>query len=312
MNALLHAILGISVAGVPVVFEGVDEAAVLQRVADRSATPIDQLDATPVSALLGTPPPLQVAGGGTLRHCAGTTTRAADVRTLQLRAEAAWRSEDLQTALDQLDLGITRLGCLGDRVEPKVAARLFLLRGGLLAQAGDPEGGKAELRTALALHPDAQWDGTLPDAGAPLLQAVAAEPQDASLAAVPTVSTPPWVDGRAVTTTTVPLRPGLHLVQRAGPGGLQSAWLSLESPATLVMPDAYRRPVLSQLADDSHQPAVLALLQATVGTDPTYVATADALWLITWDAGTPQVETLQAPTVTPPAEAEAKKKKRRR
>jgi|GEM_PF-4678049 len=311
LGLLLSTVLGVALAETPVVHAHSDQTGVLRRVSERTGLPMEQLRAVHVDTL--TSRPATVSGDGSIRHCAGRTVSAPDLRALQLRAEAAWRDEQVQDALDQLDLGITQLGCLRERVDKKTATRMFLLRAGLLAHTGNATDALEEAHSALALTPDIRWDDTLPPEGKAVLDQARATAEDAQLSVVPNVSTPPWVDGKALPPgTPLARRPGLHLVQLPATSGIESAWLTLRGDAVLVLPGGFRAPVLDRMKDDD--PALMHLLHATIGTEPTYISTHDGMWLVTWEGDTPSVEVLVAPP-TPVVEStddDSKKKRGRK
>jgi hypothetical protein len=293
-----------------VVHDGGDPAAVLAEVAHRTGLPLSQFEATALDSLLRATP--RVMGGATLRHCAGAPTRAAELRANAVRAEAAWRDGRAAEALDQLDLGIGGLGCLGERVEPPVAARLFQLRGGILAQRGELESAQAELRTALSFAPAAMWDQALPSEGLTIFHALRSESPSARLRLAPAgASVGPSVDGRGAPAgePILELRPGLHLVQIPSTAGLRSAWLTVEGDATLIVPGSYRRPVLEQLALPEAAPDVERLLLSTLGVEATYAASGGGLWLISTDESGPHTTTLIS--LPPPVEAAPEKGRRR-
>ncbi len=279
-------------AGTPVVYDDTDVTDVLRRVSARTAVPMDQLEGIHIQTL--TERPALVSGEGSIRHCAGQTVTTTELRALQLRAESSWRAGELQDALDQLDLGIIQLGCLRERIDRKTATRMFLLRTGLLAHTGNVDGATAEANSALTLDPNLSWDPSLPSAGEAVLESARAAAHDAQLTIVPNVSTPPWVDGDALPTETAsPRRTGLHLVQIPDTSGLRSAWLSLDGEAVLVLPSGFRAPALDRM--EASDTAILHLFEATLGAQPTYVATTEGIWFVTYTDGEPSVETLVAP-----------------
>jgi len=298
-----------------VVHDSGDVTDVLRQVSHRTALPMDQLKGVHINELTSRPP--TVAGAGALRHCATKPIRANDIRALQLRAEVAWRDGERQHAIDQLDLGITQLGCLTDRVDRKVATRMFLLRAGMLAEAGESTDAHEELRSALAMSPDAAWDDKLPSAGRELLEQVRQEPESAKVSVSPTLTTAPWVDGQPIPNALpLPRRVGLHLAQVPSTSGLQSAWLTLDGAATIVVPAGFRGDVLAGMADETSRQHLLKLFEATVGDKPTYVHWHNALWLITRDDAGPHVEVLEAPaaeeTLAPDKKPDKKKDRARR
>lgn len=312
MIAVLLALATTAGAATRVVHDSGDPTNVLRRVSERTALPMEQLEAVHVDTL--TERPAVVSGAGSLRHCAGTPVSTTELRALQLRAESAWRAGAEQDALDQLDLGMIQLGCLRERVDRKTATRMFLLRAGLLARQEQFAAALQEARSALAMTPDVEWDDTLPAEGAEVLESARNTAESAALTVAPSVTTPPWIDGTPLPTgSPLARRPGLHLVQIPATAGLQSAWLSLDGAAVLVLPGSFRAPVLASMTESD--PALLHLLQATLGTDPTYVATSDALWLVTYGAERkPEVEVLEAPASAPKAGAvnDRSERKRRR
>ena len=308
-TAAMFLVSSIGWAQTPVVHDSDDVTDVLRRISERTAVPMNQLEGIHIDTLTKRPPTID--GEGSLRHCSGATFTAPELRALELRAETAWRAGEAQEALDQLDLGITQLGCLRERVEKKTATRMFLLRAGLLAHAGNTSSAIEEASSALALTPDVAWDDKLPPEGEPVLAEAKNTERSGSIRVVPRVTTPPWVDGAALPSgAPVSKRPGLHLVQIPSTSGLQSAWLTLQGDATLVLPAGFRAPVLDRMR--SSDPALMQLLHATVGDAPTYVASGEGIWFITYTNGTPAIETLAEPLPMPPTEADAPSSKRKR
>lgn len=297
-------LLGMAQAGVPLVYDGEVADDLVAQAAKRTGLPISQFDPVTLDTLLKTPP--RTLGQAVLRHCASSLTRTVELRNNAVRAEASWRGGDTDSALDQLDLGIAGLGCLSERVEIPVAARLFLLRGALLAQRNDPEGAKAEMRTALSLG--VTWPEDFPPAGQAIFEEVSKETATANLSFLPaTTGASPVIDGKTVTlSATLPLRPGLHLLQVPSTAGLRSAWLTVDGSATLVIPGNYRRPILELMNDAAGRPEVEQLLLATLGGEGAYIANKGALWLMSAEDGVPHTTTLIAP---PPAPVEGKKKR---
>jgi hypothetical protein len=234
----------------------------------------------------------------------------ADVEAASVRAELAWRGGDVAGALDQLDLGIAALGCLVEIVQPPVAARLFLLRGGLYARAGEAERARSELVSAWALSPGVAWDPGLPDQGATTLAEVATASDLHVVDLVPAGNTSgPWLDGRAAPGVAVAVLPGLHLLQYTASPGVRSAWLMVDGGATVVFPSAYRRPVLQQMRDPAGWPAVEVLLWATLPEfHAAYVASEGGIWLVAQGLPTSVV---RPPDPLPPPGTEEPKQRRR-
>jgi hypothetical protein len=304
--SLLLAASSTAWAALPLVYDAGTPAEAVATAVAGTGLPADQFEPRPVSAVLTAS--ARAFRGGTLRHCAGAPTRGPDLRAHAVRAEAAWREGDAAGALDQLDLGIAALGCLTERVEPAVAARMFLLRGGLFARNGDAGAAKAELQTALALDPEAAWSASLPPDGAPLLDLVRAVAEDAPVDVLPAVrSAGPWLDGHDPVDGGFSVRPGLHLLQAPSTAGLQTAWLTVEAGATVVLPSGYRGAVLPMLGDAAARPEVERLLQTTLGAPAAYVVSGGGVWLVTFDGDAPVTEQL----VAPPVEDVGKKRRRK-
>jgi len=273
--------VAVALAGTPVVHEdGQDGAALVAQVVQRTGLPESQLTAVPLEALVAAAP--KVLGDATLRRCARTGGPADAVRAELARAEAAFHTGDTFAAADRLDLAVALLGCLSELPDRKVAARVFQLRGALLAEE-DPESAAGELRTARAFQPELEWDRDLPAAGAPLFAEAVSDPGAATLQVVPSTPTSgPWIDGRELDPAGVAVGAGLHLAQYAGRSGVESAWLVVAGDATFVLPGAFRRPILSRMADPEDRAEVEALI-ATALPDfhAAYVAWSGGLWLVT-------------------------------
>jgi hypothetical protein len=189
-----------------------------------------------------------------------------------------------------------------------VAARLFQLRGGLLAHQGEGELARAELHSALSFSPDLSWESWMPTEGEALFAEIKAQPGTSRLTPLPEGAvSPPWVDGRPISGPTA-LRPGLHLLQISSTAGLHSFWLTVQGDARLVVPGSWRRPILERLSDPGARPELAALMQASFGEQSAYVAHAGALYLITFEDGRAEWEAL----ISPPAPAEDKEGGKRR
>ena len=293
-------------AGIPLVYDGALPNEVVEQAAARTGLPASQFDLVPLEGLLKGP--TRVLGSAVLRHCAGTPTRAAELLGHSVRGEAAWQAGDVALAMDELDLGIGGLGCLSERVDPAVAARMFLLRGGLLARAGEKEEAQAELRTAVSLGAPETWPADLPPEGKSLYEDVQVEIFRVQLwVAPPGEGGLPSVDGQNVSEVVL-LRAGLHLLQIPSTAGLRSAWLTLDGESVLVVPGNFRRPVLGRLADPATQEGVEGLLEAGLGHNPVYVAEAGGLYLLSPEEQG-MATTILVPPPPPVVESEKKPKK---
>jgi hypothetical protein len=301
-----------ALAAVPLVHSGGSAADAVAATVAATGLPADQLDPVPLDPVLSAAP--RAVGAAALRHCAGEPTRAPDIRAHVVRAESAWRDGDVRGAMDHLDLGIARLGCLSEKVDVVAVTRLFLLRGGLLARDGRADDARAELVTALGFTPDATWDEWLPSDGRALLDELQAAPGAATLTVAPVnPSTGPWVDGHApMDGGPFTLRPGLHLVQAATPKGIKSAWMTVEGDATLVLPASFRAPVLGGLSESQRQLAIARLLQATQDAPAVYAAGDGGVWLVSYEGELPVVTVLAAPPAPEPEDDKKRKKDRKR
>jgi hypothetical protein len=302
LNAFFLLLAGTVQAGVPIVYDQEAPSDAVSRVVQATGLPPDQLDPTPLDNLLEATP--RVLGNAAIRHCSGAPAHTSDLRALLVRAEAALRSGDTSAAMDQADLGMADLGCLADRVEISMAARLFLLRFDLLLRQGQTDAARGELRTALSLQPDAAANLVLP-AGSPPIEDLRTEVPLVALTIAPRDSTcPPSIDGHDPPKDGGPMRlsPGLHLLQIPSTAGLRSAWLTVQGDATLVVPGAFHRPLLERLASVTDRDDVEALILATLGSDGVYATQGGCVWLVSQQDGVPHATTLAEPPPAPSPE----------
>ena len=290
--------IGAAIAGIPLVYDAdpAAAAAAADLAARSTGLPDDQFDPVALDGLLKGLP--EVVGDAVVRHCAGPPTRAPELLANTVRAESAWQQGDAIVAMDELDLGISGLGCLSDRVDPGVMSRLFLLRGGLLARGGRPDEARAELRTALSVSATRAWPEGFPAEGAALFAEIQTEPGRVPLHLAPAASgAAPVVNGATMPAgSPLQLRPGLHLLQIPSTAGLRSAWLTVSGPATLVVPTSYRRPVLERLADPERRPEVALPLLSTLDSPAVYVTHHGGLWLLSAQGTDPQITVLVEPS----------------
>ncbi len=300
-------------AGVPVVFDGTDGAAVIAAAAQKSGLPTSELDPVPLDRLLRVPP--QLLGDAVMRRCSGSPSTMAVVRADLARAEAAWVKKDTLAAIDHLDLAVTQLGCLSELVETAQAARVFMLRAELMLNGDSPDDAGGELRSAVAFAPDITWTATSVD-GATILDEERAVEATAVVSVVPAGSgAGPWIDGRgfAAGSTEMRVTEGLHLVQHGTPAGIRSAWLRVGGDTTLVVPGNYRRPILDAILLPETRRPVEALLATTLPAFTAgYVSHAQGLWLVTLEDGVVATTEIAAPPPPPPPPDDGKKKKPKR
>jgi hypothetical protein len=299
-------------AQTPIMYDRENPAEVLEAVVARTGLPADQLAAVSLDATLANAP--AALGDAAMRRCSGSATTGAAIAAELARGEAAWTQGDPATASDHLDLAVAQIGCLQELVDVGVAGRVFRLRAALQLAEGDVAAARSELGTALALTPSLAWDDGLPEAGIGLVEEVRAAPAACALAVLPaTAPSGPWVDGvvvgggRSVT-------PGLHLLQTSDVKGIRSAWLVVDGDATLVVPGAFRRPVLEQMVDPAGQAAVAALVAATAPSltkfSAGYVTWGGGLWLVTAGDEGLSVSEIVPPPPPPVVEDTGKKKKK--
>ncbi|HHO50059.1 MAG TPA: hypothetical protein ENK18_04105 [Deltaproteobacteria bacterium] len=298
-------------AGTPVVFDGGSGAEVVSAVAARTGLPPSQLSAVSLDTLLQATP--EVLGDAVMRRCARSSSSNEVVRTDLTRAEIAWAQADALNTMDHLDLAVARLGCLTEVVEPRVASRVFLLRGALLAQRGDTDAARNEFRTARFLDPAVAWRDDLPGEGRVVFEAPAPPEILASVRVLPSDNASgPWIDGVELDDE-LRVPEGLHLAQYSSVAGIQSAWLSVGGDTLLVLPGNFHRPVVQRMAVPEDQGAVEALLAAALPEmRAAYVAHGGGLWLITrdgHDTTTTEIDPLPPPEPEPEGRGRKKKKK---
>jgi hypothetical protein len=295
--------------GIPVVYDGGDGAAIVASVAQRTGLAPSDLHATPLDELLDAD--AVALGDGELRPCAGAPVPWSAVEAELARAEAARASKDKAGALDALEAAFTAMGCLTEVVAPEPAARAFLLRAALLAEQGDEEGARIEVRAALAFDPEASWPGGTMLDGEVLLEAERASKAVATLALAPPAGRDgPWIDGRAVASgaTSIAVAPGVHLAQHALGGALHSGWLLVGEGAAFVVPAAFEGRLLDRMADPETRAQIEQLvLSGLDGAEAAYVVSGDWLWLVTVDAEGVLTIELDRPKVVAPAKAPAGK-----
>jgi hypothetical protein len=290
--------VGISQAAIPLLIEGPVPAAA-QRVSERTGIPEDQFQVVLLDDVLKGAP--LAMGALSVRSCPFSPSKATDVRAAVTRAETALRSDNIEGAVDQLDLGTTLMGCLSERVEPQVASQLFVLRATVAFKQNKPELASQELAAALSFSPTLAWDAALSEDGATLLENVRSTPVSAEVRVYPGMSpSRPWVDGRPVEGDRVRLRPGLHHVQVSSTAGIRSVWMNLEGDGSLIAPTSYRRPVLEGLEDSNRRHETERLLQAAGRSTVVYALDANSLYLISYESEIPQT----TPLIRPPKAAD--------
>ncbi|MEO0601835.1 MAG: hypothetical protein AAF211_10390 [Myxococcota bacterium] len=310
-----------ALAGVPVVFEGVDGPAAVAAVAERTGLLEGELEPLPLGTLLKSAP--DARGEAVLRRCPSAPVEGDPVRADYARSKAAFVKGDRFRAMDQLDLAVAKIGCLSEVVDRRLAARVFVLRGALAATAepADEATARGEMRTAIELVRELTWDEWLPDGAKPLFEAVRAEVASADdapmaqLAVVPgqTVSGP-WVDGRKVDGA-MALRPGLHLFQYSSVQGIRSGWLSIGGAAEVVLPGQVRGPVMERMATAEGRALMGSLLDVSVDTlSAAYVLHDGGLWLVAKDAGLLEITVVEPArdAAEPVASTDDKKRKRKK
>lgn len=292
-----------ALAGTPVVYDGSSAIEALAQVSARTGLPTEQLTPVAFRDLIAGPP--ATLGAAVLRHCAADPIDMTTLRAELARAEAAWQRGEPQAAMDHLDLAVAWMSCLSALAEPVPLARLFLLRGALLAEFGQTEAALDELNTALAFQPILNWDDGFPAAGEALLAEAAASEINHTISLTPDGSSSgPWLDGHRAVGSAVAVRSGLHLVQVASTAGIRSAWLVVRQDADLIIPTSYQRSSLAWITAAEERDALLALLQASQSDlIAAYIVFEGGMWLVTIDGETPSLTQLAAPPEPPPEPA---------
>jgi hypothetical protein len=193
-------------------------------------------------------------------------------------------------------------------VDGPAVARVFLLRGGIAAEAGRVDEARGELVTGLAFDPRIVWPAGYPTEGSEVLAEVGASEVRHELSVVPAPSSGPWVDGTEKAWPAA-VRPGLHLAQHSARAGLATSWLVVGGPAAWVLPEALSPSALDRFADDP-QPVGKALLATHPEEPAAYVSHGGGLWLVTRSEREARVEQLVAPPVTEEAKSPGKGKKK--
>jgi hypothetical protein len=280
-------------AETPLIHEGDASEAVARVVA---ADPVAAWDLDPVR-----PAALWSADGaglvGVPSTCGGTSATNADLRAATDRAQLRMQRLDWAGASTDLDAALGMLGCLSEEADAERAARVYLMRGVLSVESGEPKRAREAFERAhrFRLGEDGQprltWDDRLasPDKGERVLE----EAGNDLLAAAPgRLFVAPGVDrgrvslrvdGRTVPLPDageLPLASGYHLVQvvTAGGGGRQVRTVEIElaadTPAVLADP---RGLAALPLGDHAGGPGLAALLGA-LGADQAYVQADTRVW----------------------------------
>lgn len=308
MSLLL--LLGVAAAGTAVIYDQGDPTTLVAEVAQRTGLPVSQLEPRSLDQLLKAAP--SALGDAVIRRCAGAPTQGSAVETELARAQAAFATGNLIATQDHLDLAVADLGCLGELVNPTVGASIFLLRGALEIGLGQTDAARSELRSALAFNRAATWPASWAPEGVELLAEEQAALAAARILVLPTSTTAgPWVDGRQIEAEGRPIGLGLHLAQHPTPAGVRSAWLVVAGESTLVIPGAYRRPILDAMADPFTTWPVAALVQVGLpGQEAAYVTFKGGLWLLAWPGGELSRTELAPIPPPPPVEEPTKRGKK--
>ncbi len=297
-------LLPVAHAGTPVVFEGQGGQAAVREVVTRTGLPPDQLVPLDIATLVESPP--QVVGDAVLRRCVREPEGMESVRAELARAASARLAGDLFASLDHLDLAVAGLGCLDELVDGPVAAQIFLQRGAILAARGELDASRSELRTALSFDPELPWDTHLPGGAEDLLEEERSAVREYRVDAAPSgLVSGPWLGGQVIAAEGLPAASGLILAQYSSPAGIRTAWLVVSGDATLLVPEAYRPPLLPRMVEADGRRELGLLLGATV---PDFVAAyvhdpVWGTWLVVDADGEPQISEL-VPAQPPPEPAE--------
>lgn len=228
--------------------------------------------------VIGEPPPLRCAPG-----------RLENVREGVENAVASLdRSKDAAAALDLARLD---LECLGEPVDPGLAAQLFFLRGFLAWRAGNDASAESAFYRSFLFSPMTAWDSVLggPRAPAPFLAAEARARAygRATLRVIPELPSgfSLRVDGQPMEPEQGRLRllPGVRLVQVIAEGHVDQPLvipLVEGQEKVLVLPVALSESLLSRLDQPEARETLGVLLAASFPDQPSVVVTGPAgTWL---------------------------------
>ncbi len=299
-------------ARTPLVVEGVELESAAAEVVARTGLPRDQLHPVDVASLLDTPP--QVVGDAVLRRCVHPPVEMEPARAELARAVAAQQSGDPMGALDHLDLAVASLGCLSELVDRAVAARIFLLRGAILASQQQIGDARSEFRTAVSFDPELTWRDDLPGGGHTAMTEERDRYKRHRVTAMPpSLVSGPWLGGQLVEDEGMQVAEGLILAQYSSPAGIRSAWMVVSGDASLIIPEAYRSPVLERMAQPERQPEVALLL---AGVLPDFAAAyvhhaSGGTWLVVKEDQGLETTELVPPQVPEEPEQPRRRRKRR-
>lgn len=196
------------------------------------------------------------------------------------------RSRD---AIAALDLARLDLECLGEPVDPSLAAQLFYLRGFLAWRTGNSSQAEAAFYRALLFSPSVTWDAELGGPRPPPAFAnAAARAQSFDAAWLRVVPDPApgfslRVDGKPLEPEggRVTLKPGVHLVQVVADGLVAQPImvpLDVGQEKALVIPVALSESLLARLDDPATQASLGPLLRAAWPDRPSYVTGPAGTW----------------------------------
>lgn len=283
MNLLLLLLTLSARAGAPLVYTG-DPAEATARI--RKATRERELELDPhrlVDLAPGVDP--YVIGQPATLRCAPGKLSAIQEDIENALANLA-RNTDAMAALDLARLD---LECLGEPVDPALAARLFFLRGFISWRKGDDASAESGFYRAFLFDPALSWDeelgGPRPPAAFSRAQARAQGPERAWLRIIPDPA-PGFelrVDGRPMAPTEgrLSLRPGVHLVQVVADGFTAPPLLlpiDAGQERALVLPVALSERLLGELDQPAVRAALAPLLEAAWPTTTSYVSGPGGVW----------------------------------
>ena len=224
-----------------------------------------------------------------------TPTPASAVREGLENAEALFD----HTAEAEADLEQARmdLECLGEPVDPDLAARVFFLGGFLAWRGGSNPTAEASFYRAMLFKPDLGWDtvrgGPVAPASFAAAQARLASGQKSTLRVIPAVAAgfEVRVDGLAVDTSagTVTLREGIHLVQVVAQNHVDSPLivpLMPDQELELVLPVALSESLLMHLDTPLVRDSLAPILRDTWPDQVVYVYGRGVVWRFTAKTGT--------------------------
>lgn len=254
------------------------------QVAEDAARPSDGLRAVTLPELLVGRPPV-VLGQGSVELCRVEPMAATAVAEASRRAESNVLYVEYDAAMADIEAATRALGCLKEHADPRVASRLYYLRGLIAWQRGDAAQARIDFRQAHVYDPALAWDANFPPSGKAPFEEAARDVAASSTVLLDWLPVPDGVrvlvDGVEVADpgAGVHVRPGEHLVQLVG-ASISTIRVRVEGgPATLFVPNAVPESLAREVEAADAAPVLARVLAAsTAPGQPVYVALPTGTW----------------------------------